>query len=81
MPSTSCMSLLVFVASRDGPTEAGRILGLLGLPNDTTMATRSFGVIEDRVITKIQELMEATLKSRVWWTKRKLQQWHTLFFQ
>jgi hypothetical protein len=36
--------------------EAGRLLGLLGLPNDTTMGTRSFGIIEERIAVIIREL-------------------------
>jgi hypothetical protein len=35
-----------FLSSGDGGVEASRILGLLGLPNDTTMETRSFPKIE-----------------------------------
>jgi hypothetical protein len=33
----------------DAHSEAARLLGLLGLPNDTTMETRSFTIIEERV--------------------------------
>jgi hypothetical protein len=36
--------VLGFVSIGDGHTEAGRILGLCGLPNDTTMNTRSFHI-------------------------------------
>jgi hypothetical protein len=32
-----------FLSCGDGPTESARILGLLGLQNDTTMKSRSFG--------------------------------------
>jgi hypothetical protein len=41
--------VLGFISMGDGPTEAGRLLGLLGLPNDTTMESRSFGIVEERI--------------------------------
>ena len=43
-----------FIASGDGGTEAARLLGLLGLPNCTTMQGRSFGNIEREVSPVIQ---------------------------
>jgi hypothetical protein len=45
----------------DGATEAGRLLGLLGLPNDTTMTNRSFGMIEDRIGPYIREICSEIL--------------------
>ena len=45
-----------FIASGDGGTEAARILGLLGLPNSTTMQSRSFGNIEDAIGDTIKKL-------------------------
>jgi hypothetical protein len=50
-----------FIACGEGCTEAARLLGLLGLPNDTTMARRSFGIIEDRISNKVQELTTTLL--------------------
>jgi hypothetical protein len=41
--------------------EAARILGLLGLPNDTTMETRSFGIIESWISKKIQQVTDDLL--------------------
>jgi hypothetical protein len=41
--------VLGFISMGDGCTEAVRLLGLLGLPNDTTMKSRSFTLIEDRI--------------------------------
>jgi hypothetical protein len=38
----------------DGGSGAAKVLGLLGLPNDTTMEKRLFGIIEDRISWKIQ---------------------------
>jgi hypothetical protein len=32
--------VLGFISNGNGPIEAGRLLGILGLPNDTTMATQ-----------------------------------------
>jgi hypothetical protein len=53
--------VLGFVSYGDGPTEAGRLLGLLGLPNHTTMASRSFGIIEDRISPIIQSVTSQIL--------------------
>jgi hypothetical protein len=36
-----------FLSIGDGGTEAARLLGLLGLPNSTTMRARSFTIIEE----------------------------------
>jgi hypothetical protein len=41
--------VLGFISVGDGCTEAGRLLGILGLPNDTTMESRSFTIIEARI--------------------------------
>jgi hypothetical protein len=41
--------ILGFLSMGDGCTEAARLLGLLGFPNDTTMEGRFFTIIEDRV--------------------------------
>jgi hypothetical protein len=45
----------------DGCTEAGRMLGLLGLPNNTTMERRSFSMIEERISPVIKRLIDAIL--------------------
>jgi hypothetical protein len=50
-----------FLSCGDGGTEAGRILGLLGLPNDTTMERRSFTIIEERVFPAIEALAKDIL--------------------
>jgi hypothetical protein len=63
--------VLGFISVGDGCSEAGRMLGLLGLPNDTTMESRSFQIIESRlgpIIRKlckdiIQENLEAEVKA------------------
>jgi hypothetical protein len=51
--------VLSFMAMGDGCTEAARLLGLLGLPNDTTMKGRSFSIIqEERVGPFVRALGE-----------------------
>jgi hypothetical protein len=52
----SMFFVLSFISMGDGPTEAGRQLGLLGLPNDTTMQSRSFSIIEGQISPIIREL-------------------------
>jgi hypothetical protein len=47
--AVNVLYVLGFISMGDGPTEAARLLGLLGLPNDTTMESRSFGIIEERI--------------------------------
>ena len=47
--AVNILYVLGFIASGDGGTEAARLLGLLGLPNSTTMQSRSFGNIEDSI--------------------------------
>jgi hypothetical protein len=53
--------VLGFICCGDGGTEAGRLLGLLGLPNDTTMQSRSFGIIEERISPFIQSVTNQIL--------------------
>jgi hypothetical protein len=50
--------VLGFISMGDAHTEAGRLLGLCGLPNDTTMKGRSFGMIEERIGPFIRQLGE-----------------------
>lgn len=53
--------VLGFISCGDGGAEAARMLGLLGLPNDTTMETRSFQLIEGRISSTIWKLTEEIL--------------------
>jgi hypothetical protein len=53
--------VLGFLSVGDGCTEATRLLGFLGLPNDTTMESRSFTIIEDRLSPYIAKLTDAVL--------------------
>jgi hypothetical protein len=50
------MYITGFLSVGDGGTEAARILGMLSLPNDTTMETRSFHTIEERINPKMEKL-------------------------
>jgi hypothetical protein len=53
--------VLGIISNGSGSVEAGRLLGLLGLPNDTTMETRSFGTIEERIAPHIWQLYQDIL--------------------
>jgi hypothetical protein len=48
--------VLGFISMGDAHSEAGRLLGLCGLPNDTTMKSRSFAMIEERIGPFIRNL-------------------------
>jgi hypothetical protein len=41
--------ILGFISMGDGCTEEARLLGPFGLPNNTTMESRSFTIIEERI--------------------------------
>jgi len=49
------------MSSSDGGTEAERLLGLLGLPNSTTMNKRSFGIIQERLAPVVETLTQQVL--------------------
>jgi hypothetical protein len=49
------------IANGNAHTEAGRLLGLCGLPNDTTMQSRSFAMIEERIGPIIRTLGDEIL--------------------
>jgi hypothetical protein len=59
--AVNVLHVLGFLASGDGGTEAARLLGLLGLPNDTTMESRSFSIIEERIGPFIRSLGDEIL--------------------
>jgi hypothetical protein len=50
-----------FLSCGDGCTEAARLLGFMGLPNDTTMETRSFSIIKNQIAPTIFQLLEQIL--------------------
>jgi len=55
------LHVLSFMASGDGGSEAERLLGLLGLPNATTMNKRSFGIMQQRIAPVVAELTDTVL--------------------
>ena len=57
--------VLSFIACGDGPTEAGRFLGLLGLPNNTTMKSRSFGNIERELSPVLQSYTDEIILQNI----------------
>ena len=61
----NALYVIAFVASGDGGTEAARLLGMLGLPNSTTMQSRSFGNIERMLSPAIQGYTEEILQTNL----------------
>jgi hypothetical protein len=57
--------VLGFISVGDGCTEAARVLGVLGLPNDTTMESRSFTIIEERLVPLLRELLDEILRENL----------------
>jgi hypothetical protein len=65
----NALYVLSFISCGDGGTVAAHVLGLLGLPNDTTMQTRSCGIIEERlsplILSVTMQIMLENLKDEV----------------
>jgi hypothetical protein len=59
--AVNILYVLGFITCGDGGLEAARMLGLLCLPNDTTMETRSFPNIEDEIGPFIRKLTKGIL--------------------
>lgn len=57
--------VLGFISMGDGGAEAARLLGLLDLPNDTTMETRSFVMIEERIGPAIRAVTEEIIQENL----------------
>jgi len=57
--------VLSFIQSGDGGTEAARVLGLCGLPNSTTMQSRTFGTIESTIYPVIEGITDSILFSNL----------------
>jgi len=57
--------MLAFLSKGNGGTEAAHLLGLLGLPNSTTMAGRSFHSVEKCVGPVVIELAEETTNNNL----------------
>ena len=54
--TVNVLYVLAHICSGDGATEAGRLLGLLGLPRSTTMEATNFAKIEDRIAPSIKSV-------------------------
>ena len=63
--AVNCIYVISFIASGDGPTEAEKLLGLLGMPNDTSMGSTTFKRIEDRVGPFIRDLADEILLENI----------------
>jgi len=63
--AVNILYVIGFLASGDGGTEAGRLLGLLGLPNSTTMEKRSFTIIEKRIGPILQRICDEMLRENL----------------
>jgi hypothetical protein len=63
--AVNVLYVLGFLSCGDGCTEAARLLGLLGLPNDTTMQSRSFGIVEERISSIIQLVTTRILRDNL----------------
>jgi hypothetical protein len=63
--AANVLYVLGFISCGDGCTEAGRLLGLMGLPNDTTMMNRSFGIIEERIGRFVRRLCEDIIVANI----------------
>jgi hypothetical protein len=63
--AVNVLYVLSFLSCGDGGTEAARLLGLLGLPNDTTMHSRSFGIVEERMSPIIQSVTNRILQENL----------------
>ena len=57
--------VIAFVASGDCGAEASRLLGILGLPNLTTMQSRSFGKIEREISPVIQDYTKESIRQNI----------------
>ena len=57
--------VLGFLVSGDGGEEAQKLLGILGLPNSTTMNRRSFPTIEKRIAPVLVELFDEIVQENL----------------
>ena len=63
--AVNVLYVLGLMASGDGGTEAARLLGLLGLPNSTTMQARTFGNVEKQIGPVIQEIADELIVDNI----------------
>lgn len=59
--AVNALYVLGFLSCGDGGKEAGRILGLLDLPNSTTMESKTFTIVEERVGPLVRQLGDEIL--------------------
>jgi hypothetical protein len=59
--AVNVLYVVSFSSCGDGPREAAKVRGFLGLPNATMMESRSFGIIEERLSPVLQKLGEDIL--------------------
>ena len=63
--AANVMCVLAFLTSGDGGTEASRLLGLLGMPNDTTIAGNAFSKVEEHIGPSIRQLAKDAVKENL----------------
>lgn len=63
--AANVLYVVAFLSMGDGCSEAARLLELLGLPNDTTMESRSFTIIEERIGPVIRNLTTTILQDNL----------------
>lgn len=57
--------VLSFLTSGDGGVEAGRLCGMMGFPNSTTMGPRSFGIIEEYIGPVIRQFADDIVRDNL----------------
>jgi len=62
--AANVLCVLSFISCGDWGTEAGHVLGLLGLPNKTTMGPKSFATVEASIGLIIQQLANDVVYKR-----------------
>jgi hypothetical protein len=65
--AVNVLYVLGFMSMGDAHSEAARLLGLLGLPNDTTMKTRSFSIIMEQRIGPFMRKLNEEEPRRILW--------------
>jgi len=57
--------VLAFLTSGDGGVEVGRACDMLGLPNSTTIAARSFNILEEPIGPVLRQHAEGIVKANL----------------
>ena len=63
--SLNVLYVLSFLMMGDGAAEASKLLGLLGLPHDTSMDAGTFKQVESRLAPFIEDLKESIIMENV----------------